>query len=261
MSVHVVVLGDHPIRLWGLSTRERVERVLRGSGARGPVKDLESVPDEGSVLLLRADYLYDNRVLQALLGREGVLLTAEDAAKTPVAAHVPRPLAERARDVLLGDAPANVLPELARESPSTISSGYQARLRKFEAPFVYPVTESNRRLLERELFSGSYKGVTDLVTKFAWPRPARAATRFCVRHGLRPNHVTLASLVLVLVAMYLFARGHYGSGLLAAWVMTFLDTVDGKLARVTVTSTHFGYLFDHAIDLISPPIWYIVWGL
>ncbi len=260
MSVHVVVLGDHPIRLWGLSTRERVERVLRSSGVQGPSQDLDSVPDESSVLLLRSDYLYDNRVLQELRGREGVVLTAEDMARTPVAAHVPRPLAERARDVLLGDAPPDSLPELARETPSTISSGYQANLRKVATPFAHLVTQSNRRHLERELFSGSYKGVTDLVTKWAWPRPARAATGFCVRHGLRPNHVTLVSLVLVLLAMFLFARGLYGWGLLAAWIMTFLDTVDGKLARVTVTSTHFGYLFDHAIDLFSPPIWYIIWA-
>jgi phosphatidylglycerophosphate synthase len=37
--------------------------------------------------------------------------------------------------------------------------------------------------------------------------------------------------------------------------------VDGKLARVTVTSSKFGHYFDHIIDLIHPPIWYILWGL
>jgi len=58
-----------------------------------------------------------------------------------------------------------------------------------------------------------------------------------------------------------FAYGHFGWGLLAGWLMTFLDTVDGKLARVTVTSSKFGHYFDHIIDLIHPPIWYILWGL
>jgi phosphatidylglycerophosphate synthase len=38
------------------------------------------------------------------------------------------------------------------------------------------------------------------------------------------------------------------------------DTVDGKLARVTVTSSKFGHYFDHIIDLVHPPIWYILWG-
>jgi phosphatidylglycerophosphate synthase len=43
--------------------------------------------------------------------------------------------------------------------------------------------------------------------------------------------------------------------------MTFLDTVDGKLARVTVTSSPVGHYFDHIIDLVHPPIWYALWGL
>ena len=43
--------------------------------------------------------------------------------------------------------------------------------------------------------------------------------------------------------------------------MTFLDTVDGKLARVTITSTKLGNVFDHGIDLIHPPFWYLAWGM
>jgi phosphatidylglycerophosphate synthase len=43
--------------------------------------------------------------------------------------------------------------------------------------------------------------------------------------------------------------------------MTFLDTVDGKLARVTLTSSRFGHIFDHSLDLLHPPFWYLAWGL
>ena len=50
-------------------------------------------------------------------------------------------------------------------------------------------------------------------------------------------------------------------GVVFAWSMTFLDTVDGKLARVTVTSTPLGNIFDHGIDLIHPPLWYLAWGM
>ena len=85
--------------------------------------------------------------------------------------------------------------------------------------------------------------------------------RQCVRFGIRPNQVTLIGLALVILAGVLFAYGQYGWGLLAAWLMTFLDTVDGKLARVTVTSSRFGHYFDHIIDLVHPPIWYILWGI
>ena len=38
--------------------------------------------------------------------------------------------------------------------------------------------------------------------------------------------------------------------------MTFLDTVDGKLARTTMTYSAWGNIYDHGIDLIHPPFWY-----
>jgi phosphatidylglycerophosphate synthase len=48
-------------------------------------------------------------------------------------------------------------------------------------------------------------------------------------------------------------------GVVFAWSMTFLDTVDGKLARVTLTSSKFGNVFDHGVDLVHPPFWYFAW--
>jgi phosphatidylglycerophosphate synthase len=59
--------------------------------------------------------------------------------------------------------------------------------------------------------------------------------------------------------MWLFAEGYFLLGVVAAWFMTFLDTVDGKLARVTLTSSKLGNVFDHGIDLVHPPFWYVAW--
>jgi phosphatidylglycerophosphate synthase len=123
------------------------------------------------------------------------------------------------------------------------------------------VTTTTSRDLEERLFAWSYKGVTDLITKWAWPTPAKWCTRWCARFRIKPNQVTFVGFLLVILATVLFARGNFGWGLLAGWVMTFLDTVDGKLARVTVTSSRFGHLFDHVIDLVHPPFWYVAWGL
>ena len=57
-----------------------------------------------------------------------------------------------------------------------------------------------------------------------------------------------------------FSIGHFGLGPGAAWLMTFLDTVDGKLARTTLTSSKWGDILDHGIDLIHPPFWYVAWA-
>jgi hypothetical protein len=163
--------------------------------------------------------------------------------------------------ILAGDVDGDYPEGLRRETPDTLVSAYLKELRKFDLPYLLPITERNQRKLESHLFDGSYKGVTDLVTKWIWPIPAQWGTRFCARYGIVPNHVTTLSLVLSVFAGVMFYQGHYALGLTAAWLMTFLDTVDGKLARVTINYSPFGHIFDHAIDLVFPPIWYFAWWM
>ncbi|GAB4265010.1 MAG: CDP-alcohol phosphatidyltransferase family protein [Deferrisomatales bacterium] len=260
MSVRAMIVEDTPVELWGLSSRQRLERMLRRAGVAEFVEEPSRLPGFGSVLLVRGDYLYDARILTALLRQCGVGLAVDAAGgrRRIVAAHVPAAQAVQARRALLEDADE---PPFRVETLATFSTMFEERLRKADTPYLLPIQPGSRRELERRLFAGSYKGVTDLVTKWVWPKPARWVTGVCARHGIVPNHVTAASLALVILAAILFARGAYGWGLLAAWTMTFLDTVDGKLARVTVSSTAFGHIFDHAIDLLTPPIWYVLWGL
>ena len=262
MTLYGYIVHESPVRLWGLTSRQRLLQVLAGAGIHNVVDDIASLPEDGSVVLLRGDYLFDERVVNYLVQTADILLEVSAAQKKEiVAAHVSSAMARKAHAAMQKDAPEASLPGVRAESLETLSVSFQERLRKFEPPFVLPITPENRRALERRLFDWSYKGVTDLVTKWAWPRPARWAVGQCVRFGLRPNHVTVASLVLGVLASVFFAEGWYGWGLLTGWVMTFLDTVDGKLARVTVASSRFGHYFDHIIDIVHPPVWYVLWGI
>lgn len=262
MPVYGFIVGDSPLPLWGLTSRQRLERVLQKTDLAAIVEDLTLVPAESSILLVRGDYLYDDRVIYNLAKKTDVVLQVWVGQRlVPVAVHVPADLAAQAEAVLSGAAGTEDLPSVQTETPGSLSPAYDDRLRKLDPFFVLPVTPNNLRDLEKMLFAWAYKTVTDLVTKWVWPRPARWVTGLCVRYGLRPNHVTVVSLALVVLAGVLFWYGFYGWGLLAGWLMTFLDTVDGKLARVTVTSSKFGHIFDHAIDVIHPPLWYIAWGL
>lgn len=262
MTIYAHIIKDSPVQHWGLTSRQRIQRVLNSAGVTDIVDDIASLPESGSVILLRGDYLFDDRVIKYMVDSQDVLLQVLDG-PTPVivAAMVSSNLAGRAAEILDGTAGAESLPAVNTETLETLSISFQERLLKFEPPFVLPITAENQRHLERRLFDWSYKGVTDLVTKWAWPCPARWIVGQCVRLGLRPNHVTIIGLLLVIMAGFFFARGWYGWGLLAGWLMTLLDTVDGKLARVTVTASRFGHYFDHLIDLVHPPIWYILWGV
>ena len=262
MSIYAHIIKDSPVKLWGLTSRQRKLRVLKSAGVTDIVKDLTAVPNNSSVLLLRGDFLFDDRIIHYLVQHSDVLLKVSMPPSNPfVAAHVAAAKSTQVFEVMEGTSATNAIPGIRTETLETLSISFQQQLLKFEPPFVLPITAESKPFLERRLFDWSYKGVTDLITKWVWPRPAQWVVGQCVRFGLRPNHVTIIGLFLVILAGILFAYGWYGWGLLAGWLMTFLDTVDGKLARVTVTSSKFGHYFDHLIDLIHPPIWYILWGL
>ena len=262
LRILIYFINESPVKLWGLTSRQRNIRILKSAGVTDIVKDLKVLPDNQSVLLLRADYLFDDRVIRYLVQTPDVLLKISNAPTDRfVAAHVAAEKAPQAVELIKGTSVADPISDVRTETLETLSISFQQRLLKFEPPFVLPIRPETQRVLERRLFDWSYKGVTDLVTKWVWPRPAQWVVGQCVRLGLRPNHVTIIGLLLVILAGFLFANGRYGWGLLAGWLMTFLDTVDGKLARVTVTSSPVGHYFDHIIDLVHPPIWYALWGL
>lgn len=243
-----MILGPGDVRIWGMTARERLRRIFVRAGL--PV--VETPPASGGVVLALGGWVYDEALLATLSKRPGSVLLSDDG--VAVAAHVPAAQAATAAAALeRGEVPEGLthlsLAELA----------YNEALRKREAPVLVRLTSENVRAVEARTFAGSYKGVTDLVTKYWWPVPARIVTRWCAVAGLRPNHVTFFGFLMVLAAFWLFWEGHFGLGLVCAWIMTFLDTVDGKLARVTMTSSAIGNVFDHGIDLIHPPFWWWAW--
>lgn len=251
----VRLVGDVPVRLWGLDLDDWQARAWTKAGARGV--------SEAGRLLAGADWVISPALQRALLARPGAALVVPDGLgdQTRVAAiHVPA--GRNADDYLdLVNTPDPDLEALRGEglTPGGMSDfvdEYDKALRKRETPYALSLLTQTPRAVEKRLFKGAYKGVTDLVTKYAWPWPAFHVTRACASLGLSPNLVTTGSLVFVILAFWLFWIGAWIPGLLAAWAMTFLDTVDGKLARTTMTYSRWGNVYDHGIDLIHPPFWY-----
>ena len=264
MSLYLHITQQSPVTIWGMSSGERMERLLGLSVIPIGEESLAGLPPEDHVLLIRGDYLFDDRLIKHLGATPNLALKLDGPAGPLLAAHVPAAQAMQALDLLsaAGAVPAVPLGEDVQIStPADLSVNFQSKLRKSEAAFVLPITAESKAALEQRLFDWSYKGVTDLVTKWVWPWSARRVAGWCVRLGLTPNQVTFAGFVLVILAGVCFANGQYAPGLVAAWLMTFLDTVDGKLARVTLTSSRFGHYFDHIIDIVHPPLWYMLWGL
>lgn len=234
--------GPGAPRLFGLAPRERIAR----QAAKAKLTLTQRRGEAG--MLLSAGHVYGGSILSALAkAAPGTLLADGDG--RIAGARLPAPGAE-----IGALAPAEAL------SGAGLAGRYDKVLRKRADPMVLAV-RSDPRPAEQEIFDATYKGVTDFVTKHVWPVPALAAVRLCVRLRITPNQVTLASLALVFVTMWLFWIGAFAPGLVAAWMMTFLDTVDGKLARATLTSSKIGDILDHGIDLIHPPFWWWAWGV
>jgi hypothetical protein len=257
-----------PPRVFDLTPEERLQRTLTAAGCgqigHCAAGDEIAAAGTGSVLLLRGDALFDPRVVASLVAARGTLLTAPWPAvgdrAVPVAAHVDAAHCAAALAWLRGEDTPGLPPDLARVLPGELTPAYIVSLRKACDPYVVPVQPETAASLERQLFRAAYKSVTDLVTKWAFPAPAEVVVRALARRGVHPTTITLGSWLGALAALWGFATGHFGLGLVAAWTMTFLDTVDGKLARVTLSSSRLGHVLDHGLDLVHPPFWYLAWG-
>lgn len=244
-----VPVGRNAARPFGTDARERACRLARNAGF-----EPADAPVEGrAVLLASMRYGWDPAWLKAMRERPGTMLTH---AGEPVMAHVAAGENAAAAAAGLEDHQPVAGYELVPAETAELS---YAELRKRERPFVMLLDPNDPEPVEHAAYDAAYKGVTDVLTLYLWRRPAFYLTRWAARAGLSPNLVTLVGAVLCLLAFVLFWRADYWWGVLAGFVFMVLDTVDGKLARVTGASSKWGEVFDHGIDIVHPPFWYWAW--
>nr|WP_156681509.1 CDP-alcohol phosphatidyltransferase family protein [Sphingomonas profundi] len=238
-----------------MSARERIRRIAGKAGL--PFAEAPAF-EQGGVLLVNTAFAFDPPLLRYMAEQEETVLTRDG---------IPA-LARTALPDRMGDAGAAMsdglplptatgLTRIAHDAGFTL---YNDQLRKREQPFLMPLTPATVPAIERASYFAAYKGVTDILTKYLWPEWALVLTRVAARIGMTPNMVTGIGAVLCVWAFFLFRGGHYWAGMAAGLGFMVLDTVDGKLARCTITSSKWGNVFDHGIDLVHPPFWWWAWG-
>jgi phosphatidylglycerophosphate synthase len=244
-----VPVGKNEARPFGMDARERACRLAANAGfecADGP-------EPRRPVLLASMRFGWDPAWLKAMAQRPNVMLTLDGE---PVMAHVAADANPAAAAAGLEDHQVVAGYDLL---PAETAELNYAELRKRERPFVMLLDPDDPDPVERAAYDAAYKGVTDALTLYLWRRPAFYLTRWAARAGLSPNFVTLVGAVLCVLAFWLFWIGDYWLGVLSGFIFMVLDTVDGKLARVTGSSSKWGNVFDHGIDLIHPPFWWWAW--
>jgi phosphatidylglycerophosphate synthase len=249
-AISFVPSGSNPARPFGMDARERACRLAANAG----MDCADAVEPGRAALVADMAYAWDPAWLKEMAGRPGTVLTLGDK---PVIAHLPADAdADAAAIAAIG---AGELPKGFERLPAETTELTNSSLRKRERPFVLPLDAADTEPVERAAYDGAYKGVTDLLTLYLWRKPAFYLTRWAARAGLTPNSVTMVGGLLCVLAFFLFWNGEYWWGVLAGFIFMVLDTVDGKLARVTGASSKWGNVFDHGIDLIHPPFWWWAW--
>ena len=237
MSVEMKALelvGSCTRRVFGLSPEERLKR--------------QNVQCEDFVFVVHASAVLSDTAIEWLKNNPRSVLSS--AGGMPLAVAVPR------QEFAAAACPLTSPGALVANGGAGTGEQFNRKLRRRETLFAMSLDEQGSRAVEKALFAGVYKGVTDLVTKWVWPLPAFWTTLLLSYLRVPPNAVTLAGMALMFAAAWLFLEGDLLLGLGAAWLMTFFDTVDGKLARTTVTSSKLGDRLDHGTDIIHPPIWW-----
>lgn len=238
--------------------------VTWSQGAGTTAQRLLAFAAEGTeaVLAMSGDSLVDSRLYGFLAERPGSCAArSEDAALLRL---------EPADAVALGGVGRDSLPELVEAGlragritevrPETFP-GFIRVLRRTLPFYLFRIDDAAAQArVERFLFDSNYKGSTDFFTKYVYPPLVWRLVRPLARARIHPNWVTLLSIVLTFAAVPLFADGWFLSGLVLAYAMSVLDSVDGKLARLTFTDSALGNLMDHGLDIVHPPLWYLAWA-
>lgn len=242
---------------------------LRRTSAAGPTGArlaayLAQSPEP--VLAVAGDSLVDARLFGALLdatgscvaqdeksGRHTVLLRLDPSAAGALTAEAGT-LLEIGRHLLETG--------VARKYGQDEFPGFIAVLRRTLPYYLFTLrSAADAAACERFLFWSNYKGSTDFFTKYVYPPLVWLLVRPLARARIHPNAVTIASIVFTFAAVPFFAAGMFIPGLVLAYAMSVLDSVDGKLARLTFTDSKLGNVLDHGLDIVHPPLWYFAWAI
>jgi phosphatidylglycerophosphate synthase len=262
-----IVEADHPVRravdrrgfgdlrvTWESGTDPlgaRVEAAMRGA-------------PEADWLVISGDTIVDARLLPQIAGLRGnVFFTSGDGSergailRLEAGAFSPEPSAETVMTLAEGLAARGD----ARAMEPAEFDGYIVNLRRDLDPYLFRVADdATRRRVERFMFWSNYKGSTDFMTKYVWPPLVWILVRPLARWGVHPNAVTVVSIIATLLAIPFWMEGWWATGFFLAYLMSLLDSVDGKLARLTYTYSGLGEVLDHGLDIVHPPFWYLAWA-
>ena len=215
------------------------------------------------VVLLEGDGLYDERIVKTLCQSPAALcIINAQAVNPPLAACVdPHSFGTYSVNDWRNWVQAAVDKGLIETRSVHQMHSYLLSLRRDVTPQLQRVaTQEAIRDIENAMYHDTFKGAMELVGAYGYRLPVRGLTRFFARTSVTPNMLTALSVVCKFAAIPFFALGWLWTGLLLAWAFVILDSVDGKLARMTVRYSQRAGRIDQGTTLPAYLGWYLALG-
>lgn len=260
-----ICIDGRPGPLPDALVRQLNPRIMAAEGTCGARLAAYVAAGSDPVLAIPGDALADARLFGALLGAGGprVAQDEKDGHSSALLRLEPDSAGAIPRDgeTIAAIGQALLRSGVARPFGQDEFPGFIQVLRRTLPFYLFTLRDRDAAArCERFLFWSNYKGSTDLFTRYVYPPLVWLLVRPLARARVHPNVVTIISILMTFAAVPLFAAGHFIPGLLLAYGMSVLDSVDGKLARLTFTDSRLGNLLDHGLDIMHPPLWYVAWA-
>jgi hypothetical protein len=235
----------HPLRCDTIERLEQLEPLVSESS--------------GGFLLAQGDVVHDDRLLQHLLK------LGADHAVTSADATVAWLSADQWRQRLENDPDTDpTLSQFVAHLPATSlaqMSDYVPVLRLTMTPFMMRLRDPTQlRDADHLLYQRTFKGVIDAIARYGYYHLVRFLTRGLSRTTLSPNLFTVLSIAGIWLAIPLFATGHLALGCVSAWTGVLLDSIDGKLARLTLNLSDAMGTIEHLSAMPGLGLWFVALG-
>ena len=237
-------------------------RFHRVSGVAGLGPSLEAV--ESPLLLLEGDGVYDDRVLDHLLAAGpgnsvaggGLCAAWADSGLVAEVARVPP-----GEGGVPGSSLWKAVSQQTRVTDAARLDSYVPELRLTMPPVMVRLERPGQLgEVERLMYRRTFKGVIDIVASRGYYHPVRWITRCLAPTAVSPNSITALSIAAIWLAVPCFALGMPGAGIPLAWAGVIADSVDGKLARLTLNLSDRMGAVEHVSAVPALGLWLLAFG-
>lgn len=209
-----------------------------------------------SVIILEGDGIYDDRIFRHLLNSESSLWIIDEKNT-----NAPTAIKLSSSDMRLFIQDGLELKDFISSNPVNYLStksmqAYIRFLRKHIEPVLLRLNSRNAiRRIENELYEKTFKGGMEVIAVYGYRIPVRELTRFFSGTIITPNMVTAVATICKIGAIPFFFFGYLFTGLLLAFAFIILDSLDGKLARMTFRFSDTADKVDHMTSMPARVGW------